>query len=120
RPDYDERVAIITGCTLFGFFVSYLLPNRESEQAKAETADFHANMRRPVDFEAEVGRQNDDQQLLVLGRMSLILSAGILCLLILPNPLHARGVIIMVASVSGIVGIAFTVYGRHLQRRNKL
>lgn len=118
-PDYDERVGIITACTLLGFFGSYLLPSRESVQAKADTAAFHANLRRPVDFEAEVGGQNDAEQYLVLGRMSLILSAGIVSLIIIPNPIHARGVIFMIASVSGIIGILFSIMGRCLQRRSR-
>ena len=117
-PDYDERVGIITACTLLGFFGSYLLPSRESVQAKADTAAFHANLRRPVDFEAEVGGQNDAEQYLVLGRMSLILSAGIVSLIIIPNPIHARGVIFMIASVSGIIGILLSIMGRRLQRRS--
>lgn len=102
--DFPTRVAIVAGCSLTGFALSYLWPRKDSEAEVAATRDFYSNMRRRVDFKLEVGEGNDREQLRMIGILTLTIAFGILLLLFIPNDLQARKVISLMGLGVGLVG----------------
>lgn len=65
---------------------------------------FFKRMLTPVDFEKEIGGNNDATQARMVGTTALVI-AGLLCFLILlPNPWSGRLIILALASLVGAVG----------------
>ena len=77
-------------------------------------------MHTPVDFEKEVGDANDYSQMLIVGRLSLLVAVLLLLLLIIPNELWARGCIIALAGSVGFIGALLLLFAkRHAQKNSK-
>lgn len=117
-PDFAQRVLIIGLCSLGGFFGSYLLRRKESPEQLEETVRFYRTMHTPVDFEKEIGRNNDYEQLLVMGRLSLALGLILGTLLLIPNPLSGR-ITIAAMSASIILLGALMLLGARAARRGR-
>jgi solute:Na+ symporter, SSS family len=106
ETDFARRVLIIGCCSLAGFALSYAFRRWEKADSPTLTRAFYLKMHTPVDFEKEIGRNNDYQQLLVMGRLSLALGIILSALLLIPNPLQGRLVIAcMSAAIAGIGGL---------------
>jgi len=106
QPDYTQRFMLVSGFSIFGFLLSYIFGRKESAEHKALTKAFYADLHRPVDFEAEVGESNDNQQLKVMGWLSLVISGLIYCLLLVPNTFKDRLIIFGMGTTIAAVGIA--------------
>ncbi len=104
EPDFSGRVAVVTSCSVLGFFASYFLAPKPTEAGDAATKQFYADMHRPVNFEEEVGQASDYKQLFLLGRLATAVGVLILFLLIVPNDLAGR------LTISGI-GCGITLIG---------
>lgn len=106
EPDFAQRLALVAGCSLFGFFLSYFVGPKDSEEGKALTRRFYADMHRPVDFEKEVGGANDNRQLIMIGTLAIAVGALMLLLLIVPNALKDRITILCMGGfVLGLGGL---------------
>lgn len=116
-PDFAQRVALIAVCTLAGFFLSYAFRRRESEAERAETRLFYTNMKRPVNFREEVGRENDADQFKLVGWLSIVLGLGILFLLLVPNSGDARVVIFLLGTAVAGVGALLVFLGVRREAR---
>lgn len=118
EPDFAVRVVIITLCSLTGFFSSYAFKPRVSEEANAESREFYKRLRQPVDFEKEVGRSNDAEQLKIIGLLSLLVGFMILALVFLPNTGGGKAVILSMGSTVTAVGTLFYWRGSRLRKNN--
>lgn len=98
---YQEKGLYVLLGGVLGFMVSRLFWGRVSSEHKAEIQAFYDNMKKPVDFEKEVGAGNDSFQLIMIGRFALLL--GVLFLLLLIPVKTAEGRIVIL-SISGFVG----------------
>lgn len=65
-------------------------------------------MKKPVDFEKEVGAGNDAQQYRMLGLMCLIYGAFLVLLVLIPNSPGGRlGIFACAASMLGVGGLLY-------------
>ena len=74
------------------------------------------DMNTPVDFEREIGAENDNsqQQAKTLGTLALVYGGGILLLVLIPNPLSGRLAILSCSVLMLAVGTALVMAGRRL------
>lgn len=87
-----------------GFFcLTSLFYDEAKDQNKAETDRFFADLQRPVisdDQQSEVDRQQRNK----LGGMVMVMSAGILLMALIPNPLWGRLIFVTCALVIASIG----------------
>ncbi|WP_049722754.1 sodium:solute symporter family transporter [Gilvimarinus polysaccharolyticus] len=88
-----------------GFFCATTLFYREeTDQCKVETDKFFTDLATPVI--SEQGQDNyDRQQRLKLGLMIKIMSAGMLLLVLIPNPLWGRVMFLVCALIIFLIGV---------------
>jgi Na+/proline symporter len=95
-------------CTLatsFWFLLTVLFYRFASQAFKDRIEKFFANMHTPVDFEKEVGENNDNQQSSILGILCLIYGGFIALLALIPNPILGRICFLICAAIIGGVGV---------------
>jgi solute:Na+ symporter, SSS family len=63
-------------------------------------------MRRPIDFQKEIGEESDSQQGLVLGMLCLYYGGFITLLALIPNPLIGRLGFVFCGAVVVAIGLA--------------
>jgi SSS family transporter len=110
---------------VFGMVVicvsSYLLAGlfhrRESSEKKALTDAFYRKMDRPVDFEMEVGGNEDMRQLLIIGILAMIAGAGICLLTFFAGSVSGSVSCVGVGGVVLLVGILLHQQGLKSGRR---
>lgn len=117
--DFATRVLITAICALAGFAASYLFRGRETEEQRETTRFFYKQMVTPVDFDKEIGRNNDHQQLFTMGRLSLILGCVLAALLLVPNPLGGRLVILGMSGTIALIGALMLWAARRQLRRQR-
>ncbi len=96
------------GCCLFHRTRS------EAEQKRVE--EFFRQMRTPVDFQKEIGEDNDAQQCRLLGLLCLIYGGFIALLVLIPNPGRGRLALLACSGMVLIVGGLLRWNSRRLQR----
>lgn len=117
---YQLRVLAVGISGTLGFFAGYLFPRTDSDEVREQIKRFYVRMHTPVDFEKEVGDANDYSQMLIVGRLSLLVAVLLLLLLIIPNELWARGCIIALAGSVGFIGALLLLFAkRHAQKNSK-
>jgi Na+/proline symporter len=85
------------------FLGSCLFSHLRSADETARVEQFFQQMRAPVDFEKEIGANNDGQQQHTLGLLCLIYGAGISLLILIPNSRPGRlGMIFCAGSILGV------------------
>lgn len=117
-PDFAERLMVVAIFSLSGFLLSYLWAQNESPEERTQVKQFYADMRRPVDFTKEVGKANDYQQLVMIGRLSSVVALLMLSLLLVPNPLKDRLTILGMGLAVGGIGQLLLWAGRKHLRHN--
>ncbi len=106
QTTFQVRVLVIALSGTIGYFASYLFARFDDEKHREQIRDFYRTMHTPVDFEKEVGESNDDAQMLILGRLALLVGGMMLLLLLVPNEPWARiSIICLGLSVGSIGGI---------------
>lgn len=113
---FQLQVLVVSVSGILGFFIGYLFPRTDSAEVREQIKEFYVRMRTPVDFEKEVGQANDYSQMLIVGRLSLLVAALLLLLLIIPNPLWARGAILALAGSVAFVGMLLQCAKRHARK----
>jgi len=117
KLDFADRVILIAACTVSGFVLSYLFKKLESPEDTAKTVGFYKKMRTPVNFEEEIGHGNDEDQLLTIGRLTLILAGGFLALILVPNDAGGRLLIVGLSAGVASVGLVLVLLARKLKRK---
>lgn len=107
----------IGGC--IGFFISRCFWDKISAEEKSQTAAFYKKMERKVDFQHEVGEENDAFQLIQIGRFATIMGIGILFLLIPMDTPAARWVVLSISGFIGGIGLFMMISGKMRERRTK-
>jgi len=95
--NFQEKVFIIGGASTVGFLLSALFWKRTSVDYQNQVEAFFTRMHTPVDFEKEIGEANDLSQLKILGNFVFGISGFFFLLLLIPNPLSGRLVILSLA-----------------------
>lgn len=114
---YHEKVFYIFGTGTVMFFATIPFYKYSSEEYKARVEEFFARMRRPIDFETEVGGANDDKQLLILGSFAVILCFFLQFLHFTPMDPGGRLTLAILSSVVFILGLIMLYLERRMRRR---
>ncbi len=114
---FQLRVLIIALSGIAGYFISYAFPQFDNEEVREKIRDFYRTMHTPVDFEKEVGESNDHLQMLILGRLSLLVAGMIALLLLVPNPLSDRLLILGMSAAVGAIGWLLLWGGKRARKR---
>ena len=107
---FGERVLWVVGAGVAGFLVTTPFPATTEYRARVD--GFFDQMRRPVDFDREVGAANDAVQLLIMGRFTYAVAALFFVLLLVPNPVSGRYAILAIAMSMLTVAMLFSWRGR--------
>jgi len=103
--NFQQQLFGVMATGTFGFVISMMFaPSKGSEHRERVDKFFH-NMRTPIDFEKEVGAGNDNQQLTLIGRFGAAVTAFVVLLLIIPNPLEGRLAILALAIMIGTISV---------------
>lgn len=94
---------VLLGGTL-AVLVSIPLARFASAAQRERERTFFEKMTTPVDFETEIGGGNDTLQALLVGRVALLVAALLCLLLLLPNPLLGRLVIVVLIALVAAIG----------------
>jgi SSS family solute:Na+ symporter len=106
---YGTRVLWVTACGVLAFLATIPFPRTPTYQRQVDA--FFTAMRRPVDFDKEVGGANDSTQLLIMSRFALVIGGLMLLLLFVPNPAWGRVAILGCALAIFGLGVAFHLRG---------
>ena len=102
----------------FSFLIAiFFAPALESKHRK-HVDKFFETMKKPVDFDAEIGQANDAAQLSIIGRFGAAIAGFVTLMLIIPNPLEGRLTILTLALIIGGISAAMIRAGRN--NRNTL
>ncbi len=99
--NYSERCAWVLALGVAAIAVACLFERARSRDYQYRVDRFFENMRTPIDFEKEIGGENDKQQLAIMGKVTLVAALCLTLLLIVPNDAAGR---LAIAAVVGIVG----------------
>jgi SSS family solute:Na+ symporter len=105
---------LVGGCA--GFFISCLFWRRTSAQEKEETAAFYQKMHKPVDFDREIGEENDSFQLIQIGRFAVLMGSLILLLLVPLNTPSSRWAVLAISIFIGGTGLHMIACGRRKKK----
>lgn len=116
--NFQQAVFANMAAGVIGFLLTIPFGKNVPDSYRRQVDDFFERMRRPVDFEMEVGQANDSSQLTLIGWFTLAVGAMILLFLLLPNPWHGRLSIMFVAGTVITIGALMTVAGRRGETRS--
>lgn len=91
--DFFAANVFIIGVGTAWFFGTRLFYHRTSAEYQQQVEAFFEQMKRPVDFEKEIGEESDNRQASALSRLCLVYGVFILLLVLIPNPLIGRACI---------------------------
>jgi len=100
----QERAALVLAGGFIAILISVALRQTASKNQQLREDEFFTRMKTPVDFENEVGGATDASQALLIGRIIVALGFLILFLLILPNPIGGRLVIVTMSGMLLLAG----------------
>lgn len=84
-----------------GFLLSVPFAPAKDSPHRAMVDNFITTMKTPIDFNTEIGAENDAAQLKLIGSFGLIIAAFIGLLLFIPNPMGGRLAIAALALIMG-------------------
>ena len=109
---YQQKLFSVFGAGTFGFLLSMLFAPAKDSAHRAMVDSFFKLMKTPIDFEKEIGEGNDLRQLTAIGRFGAAVAAFIALLLLIPNPIEGRLLILALALVIGGVSALMIKAGR--------
>ena len=110
--NYQQKLFSVFGAGTFGFLVSMLFAPSKDSDHRAMVDKFFTTMKKPVDFEKEVGEGNDLRQLTFIGRFGASIAGFIALFLFIPNPIEGRMAIIALTVVIGGISALMIKAGR--------
>jgi SSS family transporter len=96
----------------FAFLISTLFAPAKTSSHRKMVDSFITKMKTPINFEQEVGQANDLSQLTLIGRFGLAVTVFIGLMLLIPNPLEGRLVILVLALTIGFISILMLKAGK--------
>ncbi len=108
---YQMKTFIIVPTGLLGYAITIPFWKYASREYREQVDEFFIRMKKPIDFEKEVGEGNDLSQLKIMGTFSAVIGLCICTLVFLPNPLSGRLVILFVGGTVAIVGGLLALVG---------
>lgn len=114
---YQEKGLYVLIGGVGGFLISRLFWSRVPEEQKDEIQAFYDNMKKPVDFETEVGEGNDSFQLIMIGRFALLLGLLFLLLLIPVKTIDGRIIILSISGFVGGIGLLMLLSGKRILKK---
>ncbi|MEQ9454699.1 MAG: hypothetical protein RLN76_08945 [Phycisphaeraceae bacterium] len=102
---YAEKIFTNTSVGAIAFFATMPFWRYASDEYKQRVNRFYTNMHTPVNFEEEVGNNNDDHQRKVIGIFAIVMGTFITALLLLPNDLGGRFGILFVGGFVLLSGL---------------
>ncbi|MDO6488991.1 hypothetical protein Q4503_14900 [Colwellia sp. 6_MG-2023] len=110
--NFQQQFFGVMGSGTFGFLVSTLFAPNQRSAHRQMVDKFFTNMKTPIDFEKEVGEGNDLSQLTAIGRFGVAVAGFIALMLIIPNPLAGRIVILVLAVTIGVISLLMLNAGK--------
>lgn len=107
-------VVVPIGVFFFLWTRRFYKPQKYPEYVQ-QVDDLFEDMKKPVDFEKEVGHDNSAQQAKLLGTMACVYGGFILLLVLIPNPIIGRIAIAGCALFMGLVGCILLWMSRRYQ-----
>jgi Na+/proline symporter len=101
---YQFKTFVIVPVGIGSYLATMPFWKYASVSYKQQVDDFFTTMHTPVDFEKEVGGGNDLSQLKIMGLFSAVIGIFICLLVVLPNPMSGRLVILFVGGTVALVG----------------
>lgn len=101
----QDRILWIMVAGTLGALISRLCYRFTTAAYRNQVDEFFARMRRPIDFQSEVGEHCDEKQLKLMGWITLAGSAFLSLLLFLPNPWSGRLAIFSFVLFIALVGM---------------
>lgn len=109
---YEMQLLWIALAGVIGYVVAMPFYDASSPEYKDRVEEFFTKMRTPVDFEKEIGHASDASQARVIGWFTLA-AGGFVCLLVLvPNPLSGRLLILVLGGTVILIGGILLIAGR--------
>lgn len=83
--NYQDKIFANSAVGVATFFATMPLWPKQSEAYKAQVGQFFKQMHTPVDFEKEIGEENDNSQLKIMGAFSIAVGGAICLLAFIPQ-----------------------------------
>jgi solute:Na+ symporter, SSS family len=115
--DFADRLILVGLCSMGGFAFSYCFRRFETQAERNLVAEFNRKMRTPVVFAEEVGESNDGDQLVTIGKLTLYLALGFFLLLLVPNDVTGRLLVVAMSGIVGLVGAALLFAAHRLKKK---
>ena len=118
---FQTKLFITIPVGVISFMACSLFWKRESSEYQQQVAQFFRRMHTPVDFEREVGGENDLSQLRIVGMFSIVIGVLMALLVFLPPDWRGRVQVLSVSGAVSLIGalmvLAPTLRSRFLRRR---
>jgi SSS family transporter len=101
--NFQQQFFGVLGAGTFGFLISTLFAPAQDSVHRKMVDKFLTKMKTPIDFEKEIGEGNDLNQLTLIGRFGAAVTVFIALMLLIPNPLEGRVVILVLALTIGSI-----------------
>lgn len=109
---YQLKVVVNLSSGMGAYLLSTLFWRYSTSEYRTKVSSFYAQMRRPVDFAAEVGVVNDRVQFKIIGFFGAIIGL-LICLLVLSEAtVRGRWVISVVGGILLLIGLWFIALSR--------
>ncbi|WP_274620387.1 sodium:solute symporter family transporter [Colwellia maritima] len=110
--NFQQQFFGVLGSGIFGFLVSILFSPNKNSAHRQMVDKFFTNMKTPINFEKEIGESNDLSQLTAIGRFGIAVAGFIALMLLIPNPLEGRIVILVLAAIIGVISVLMLKAGK--------
>ncbi|WP_339721329.1 hypothetical protein [uncultured Paraglaciecola sp.] len=110
--NFQQQFFGVLGTGTFGFLVSTIFAPKRNSAHRQMVDKFFTKMKTPIDFEKEIGEGNDLSQLTAIGRFGVAVAGFVALMLIIPNPLEGRIVILVLALTIGAISLLMLKAGK--------
>jgi SSS family transporter len=110
--NFQQQFFGVLGTGTFGFLVSTIFAPKQNSAHRQMVDKFFTKMKTPIDFEKEIGEGNDLSQLTAIGRFGVAVAGFVALMLIIPNPLEGRIVILVLALTIGAISLLMLKAGK--------